>query len=188
MVWTVRERGVFSPSFSIAKALKGNGCRVIYFAGYKKGLDVFKRDEIEAATDQVIWAVDAGPRIAPRRPQDLSFVGNIVQAMVWYATSVIPSRGDGEESPAQARRGSPADARDDRRVNLREVSRIIAIGSDGMMRAVKEAEARLHKEFLRNTVEVVSCVSANAGEAVHDLRETMQQLLPVADEPLARVA
>src|SRR5947208_3230747 len=44
--------------FSIAKALKDNGCRVLYFAGYKKAADVFKRDEIEAGTDQVISSVD----------------------------------------------------------------------------------------------------------------------------------
>ena len=97
--------------FSIARALKDNGCQVIYFAGYKKKEDVFKRDEIEAGTDQVIWSVDAGEPIVPRRPRDLAFTGNIVQAMQWY--------------------GEQAD--------LKSVQRIIAIGSDGMMRAVKEA-------------------------------------------------
>jgi hypothetical protein len=100
--------------FSIARALKDNGCRVVYFAGYKKAADVFKRDEIEAGTEQVIWAVDAGEPIPPRRPQDRAFVGNIVQAMLWYATS------------------SPE-------IDLREAQRIIAIGSDGMMRAVRDA-------------------------------------------------
>src|SRR6185436_7290111 len=94
--------------FSIARALKQNGCRVVYFAGYKKAADVFKRDEIEAGTDQVIWSVDAGEPIAPRRPQDLAFIGNIVQAMLWYASSPSPM------------------------FQLRDVSRIIAIGSDGM--------------------------------------------------------
>ena len=97
--------------FSIARALKENGCRVIYFAGYKKAEDVFKRDEIEAGTAQVIWSVDAGVAISPRRPQDLSFTGNIVQAMSWYG----------------------------QQFGLKDVQRIIAIGSDGMMRAVKEA-------------------------------------------------
>jgi len=100
--------------FSIAKALKDNGCRVLYFAGYKKKADVFKRDEIEAATEQVIWSVDVGDAIEPRRPQDRRFVGNIVQAMLWYATN----------APEH---------------DLRDAQRIIAIGSDGMMRAVKEA-------------------------------------------------
>ena len=71
--------------FSIAKALKAQGNRVIYFAGYKNGADLFKREEIEGATDQVIWATDAGDAIAPGRPQDAHFRGNIVQAMVAYA-------------------------------------------------------------------------------------------------------
>lgn len=101
--------------FSIAKALKDNGCRVVYFAGYKKSADVFKRDEIEAGTDQVIWSVDAGEPIVPRREQDLAFAGNIVQAILWYATQPSPM------------------------FDLRKASRLIAIGSDGMMRAVKEA-------------------------------------------------
>ncbi|HUR82092.1 MAG TPA: FAD-dependent oxidoreductase [Thermoanaerobaculia bacterium] len=100
--------------FSIARALKDNGCRVVYFAGYKKEADIFKRDEIESATDQVIWSVDVGDPIAPRRPQDLAFVGNIVQSMLWYASS-------------------PRD------FSLHDVQRLIAIGSDGMMRAVKDA-------------------------------------------------
>jgi carboxylate-amine ligase len=43
-------------------------------------------------------------------------------------------------------------------------------------------EGRLHKEFLRNTVEVVSGICANVGEAMADLRETLQQLLPLSDE------
>ena len=46
--------------FSIAKAMRDRGNKVIYFAGYKKGEDLFKREEIEAATDQVIWSTDTG--------------------------------------------------------------------------------------------------------------------------------
>ena len=71
--------------FSIAKAMRDHGNRVIYFAGYKKGEDLFKREEIEAATDQVIWSTDIGAAIAPGRPQDAHFRGNIVQAMIAYA-------------------------------------------------------------------------------------------------------
>ena len=51
--------------FSIAKAMRDNGNRVIYFAGYKNGEDLFKREEIEAATDQVIWSTDTGDAIEP---------------------------------------------------------------------------------------------------------------------------
>jgi NAD(P)H-flavin reductase/NADPH-dependent glutamate synthase beta subunit-like oxidoreductase len=113
--------------FSIAKALRENGNRVIYFAGYKKGEDLFKREEIEAATDQVIWSTDLGAPIAPARPQDAHFRGNIVQAMVAYAegrfgTQVVPLSG---------------------------VSRIIAIGSDRMMAAVKAARAGVLAPHIR---------------------------------------
>src|SRR6185503_11788475 len=63
--------------FSIAKALRENGNRVLYFAGYRKGEDLFKREDIEAATDQVIWSTDTGVAIEPGRPQDSHFRGNI---------------------------------------------------------------------------------------------------------------
>src|SRR5207245_2151143 len=46
--------------FSIAREAKERGCRVVYFAGYKKAEDLFKREEIEEATDIVIWSVDRG--------------------------------------------------------------------------------------------------------------------------------
>src|SRR5262249_22281371 len=55
--------------FSIAKAMREKGNRVVYFAGYKKGEDLFKREEIEAGTDQVIWSTETGLAIEPQRPQ-----------------------------------------------------------------------------------------------------------------------
>jgi NADPH-dependent glutamate synthase beta subunit-like oxidoreductase/NAD(P)H-flavin reductase len=112
--------------FSIARAFKEAGCKVVYFAGYKKKDDVFKRDEIEAGTDQVIWSVDAGDPIAPRRPQDRGFTGNIVQSMLSYAQNAPET-------------------------DLRNVTRLIAIGSDGMMRAVKDARHGVLAPFLNST-------------------------------------
>jgi len=103
--------------FSIARALKAQGNRVIYFAGYKNSSDLFKREDIEAGTDQVIWASDMGPEIEPHRPQDAHFRGNIIQAMVAYAEGRLAVQS----------------------VPLKDVTRIIAIGSDGMMNAVRLA-------------------------------------------------
>jgi NADPH-dependent glutamate synthase beta subunit-like oxidoreductase/NAD(P)H-flavin reductase len=103
--------------FSIARAFKAMGTKVLYFAGYKKGEDLFKQDDIERHTDQVIWTTDSGVTIPVRRPQDAHFRGNIVQAMVAYADGAL---------------GTPM-------FKLSDVSRIIAIGSDRMMAAVKEA-------------------------------------------------
>ncbi|MDT5269796.1 MAG: hypothetical protein QOH49_1982 [Acidobacteriota bacterium] len=113
--------------FSIAKALKAAGNRVIYFAGYKDGKDLFKREEIEEATDQVIWSTDTGAEVEPRRAQDTHFRGNIVQAMLSYA---------------EGKFGAPL-------FDLREVDRIIAIGSDRMMAAVKAARHGVLSEHLK---------------------------------------
>ena len=112
--------------FSIARALRKNNNNVIYFAGYKNGADLFKRREIENATDQVIWATDYGAEIKPDRPQDAHFRGNIVQAMIAYA---------------EGRLGTQT-------VDLKEVDRIIAIGSDRMMNGVREARHTTLKPFL----------------------------------------
>jgi NAD(P)H-flavin reductase len=104
--------------FSIARAFKLLGGKVLYFAGYRRGEDLFKREDIERWTDQVVWCTDGGSAVEPHRPQDRSFRGNLVQAMNAYATGQLG--------------GPPA-------IPLREVKRIIAIGSDGMMNAVREA-------------------------------------------------
>ncbi len=113
--------------FSIARALRDRHNKVIYFAGYKNSADLFKREEIENATDQVIWATDAGSFIEPQRPQDAHFRGNIVQAMIAYAEGQL-----GEQT-----------------VSLGEIDRIIAIGSDRMMNGVREARHSTLKPFLK---------------------------------------
>ena len=113
--------------FSIAKAMRDAGNRVIYFAGYKKGEDLFKREEIEAATDQVIWSTDTGAAIPPGRPQDAHFRGNIVQAMLAYNSGELGKQ----------------------LVPLPTVDRIIAIGSDRMMAAVKAARHGVLEPYLK---------------------------------------
>ena len=71
--------------FSVAKALKLNGNNVLYFAGYRNSGDLFKQDEVEESTNQVIWSNDFGDTIIPRREQDRAITANIVQAMIAYA-------------------------------------------------------------------------------------------------------
>jgi NAD(P)H-flavin reductase len=112
--------------FSISKALRANGCRVLYFAGYKNGGDVFKMDDIEGSTDQVIWCSDVGEEISPRRPQDRHIRANIIEAMKAYHEGRL-----GEQS-----------------MTFPSIQRIIAIGSDGMMNAVRMARHTAFKDVL----------------------------------------
>lgn len=120
--------------FSISKALKANGCNVIYFAGYKRGEDLYKREEIENATDKVIWSTDSGAIITPSRPQDIHIRGNIIEAMIKYQN----------------------DEAGEKIVPFESVKRIIAIGSDGMMKAVKDARHTTLKPFLREHIAIGS--------------------------------
>jgi NAD(P)H-flavin reductase len=113
--------------FSIGRALRAAGSKVIYFAGYKHLADRYRVDDIEAASDVVVWCCDEAPGFQARRPQDRSFVGNIVQAMLAYASGALGAQ------------PIPYSATD----------RIIAIGSDRMMAAVAQARHRILKKFLK---------------------------------------
>jgi NADPH-dependent glutamate synthase beta subunit-like oxidoreductase/NAD(P)H-flavin reductase len=113
--------------FSIGQALRAAGSRVVYFAGYKKMVDRYKVEEIERAADTIIWCSDEAPGFTATRPQDSAFVGNIVEAMVAYAS--------GKLGPVT--------------VGLSEVDRIVAIGSDGMMNAVARARHGVLKPYLK---------------------------------------
>ena len=121
--------------FSIGKACRAAGNRVIYFAGYKKGEDFYKREEIEAAADIVVFSVDRGEPIPAVRPQDRSFVGNILESITAYAEGTLG----------------------DRPIDLKDVSRIIVIGSDRMMSAVSAARhGALAKYLSPNHVGIAS--------------------------------
>jgi len=102
----------------------------LYFAGYKKLIDRYKIAEIEAAADEIVWCCDEAPGFVATRPQDKSFVGNIVQAMLAYASGELG--GIGEQSIA-----------------MPSVDRIIAIGSDRMMAAVARARHDQLKPYLK---------------------------------------
>src|SRR5581483_6908938 len=80
-----------------------------------------------AATDQVIWSTDGGASIQPGRRQDAHFRGNIVQAVLAYQKGEL---------------GQPL-------VPLDTVDRIIAIGSDRMMAAVKAARHGVLAPYLK---------------------------------------
>jgi NADPH-dependent glutamate synthase beta subunit-like oxidoreductase/NAD(P)H-flavin reductase len=113
--------------FSIAAALRAQGSRVLYFAGYKAIADRYKVEDIERSADSVVWCCDETPGFAPGREQDRAFVGNIVEAIAAYGAGAL---------------GPVA-------IPLAEIDRIVAIGSDGMMNAVAEARRAQLKGYFR---------------------------------------
>lgn len=95
--------------FSIGKAMKDKGCKVLYFAGYRSLKDRYKADEIEKAADQVVWCCEEG-LLAINRNNDITFQGNILESLNRYGTI--------------------------EKAKLAQIDRIVVIGSAGLMEAV----------------------------------------------------
>jgi len=104
--------------FSIGQAFKVQGSRVTYFAGYRKYCDRYKIEEIEKASDKIIWCCDE-EKLEISRAGDESFKGNMVEALFEYKEF------------------------------LKDIDRIICIGSDKMMQAVRKARETILKPYLK---------------------------------------
>jgi hypothetical protein len=85
-----------------------------------------------------VWCCDEAPGVAPDRPQDRAFVGNIVEAIEAY--------GRGALGPVA--------------IPLSAVDRIIAIGSDGMMAAVAEARLAGLKRYFRPDHRAIASINS----------------------------
>ena len=124
--------------FSIGQALRAAGSQVLYFAGYKKMADRYHVENIEKAADEIVWCCDIEPGFAPSRPQDKSFVGNIVEALAAFG------RGD------LGRTDLPLGA----------VDRMIVIGSDAMMNAVAKARGQKLAAFLKKDHRAIGSINS----------------------------
>ena len=124
--------------FSIGRALRAAGSKVIYFAAYRRIGDRYRIEDIEAASDVVVWCCDEAPGFTARRAQDRAFVGNVVQAMHAYASGKL----DAQPIPFSA------------------TDRIIAIGSDRMMAAVAMARHGVLKPFLKDAHVAIGSINS----------------------------
>ena len=124
--------------FSIGRALRAAGSKVIYFAGYRSMDDRYRIDDLEASSDVVVWCCDEAPGFPPRRPQDRSFVGNIVQAMQAYALGTLGKQ----------------------EILFSSADRIIAIGSDQMMAAVALARHGVLSPYLKKTHVAIGSINS----------------------------
>jgi NADPH-dependent glutamate synthase beta subunit-like oxidoreductase/NAD(P)H-flavin reductase len=123
--------------FSIGKALRSQGSKVIYFAAYRKAQDRFKLEEIHEAADIVIWCCEE-KLIDKFRDSDFNFKGNIVQAMEAYAIGKL---------------GSVS-------IELAQVERIIAIGSHHMMEAIAKARKTILLSYLNKPHQAIASINS----------------------------
>lgn len=112
--------------FSIGKALKQNGCKVLHIAGYNKHSDRFDQDKIQEAADQVIWCFEEGKCSAHEAREDASA----------GATTQLPTK---QEFLKKSIHGNVIDGlKYATTFILDKPDRIITIGPDKMMKAVSE--------------------------------------------------
>lgn len=114
--------------FSVGKALRLAHSRVLYVAGYKSLQDRFKVEEIEEASDVVLWCIENLSLECNilKRSQDFLFKGKITEGLVAYASGAL-----GKSS-----------------ISLAEVDYILTVGSQGMMSAVSLARDTILKSYL----------------------------------------
>jgi len=124
--------------FSIGRTARERGNKVLYFAGYKKADDRYKIEEIERASDTVVWCCDEENDFTSGRGGDKVFRGNIVQAMVAYAEGKL-----GEVA-----------------IKTSDIDHIIAIGSDRMMAAVASARHASLKPYLKENHVAVGSINS----------------------------
>ncbi len=123
--------------FSIGKALKQRGCKVLYFAGYRSAENIFKPEEIEMAADQVVWCCD-NDLLPINRIQDCSFKGNIIEAIKAYHDGRLGNNG----------------------IPLSGIDRIITIGSDQMMAAVAWAKNHEFAHIFNRAVVAIGSINS----------------------------
>ncbi|WP_333023773.1 ferredoxin reductase domain-containing protein [Wolbachia endosymbiont of Pentidionis agamae] len=122
---------------SIGKEFLKHGKKVLYFAGYKKLKDLFKRDLIEKAASTVVWTCDEG-LIEIKRKKDRTYCGNVIDAIIAYQSG---------------RLGNVT-------IDLGSIKKIITIGSSGMMKALNNARITVLKSYLQYGCEAIASVNS----------------------------
>jgi NAD(P)H-flavin reductase len=106
----------------LGPVLRSGGNRVICVAAYGDRDQLYSKEELEAATDTIIWAVARGEPIEPARPQDCSVVSSDVIGLLRdYASGAV---GPSNRLLAES---------------LSTVDEILVMGSTGLLKAMQEA-------------------------------------------------
>ncbi|MFA9460333.1 pyridine nucleotide-disulfide oxidoreductase [Thiohalorhabdus methylotrophus] len=106
---------------ALGPALRAAGNRVIYFGAFRRAEEPYYREQLEAATDQIVWATADGEPIPASRPQDIS-------VSTGDAVDLIRRYGDGELSGPEAPH-----------LPLGEVDEVLVMGSTGLLYGMQQA-------------------------------------------------
>jgi hypothetical protein len=127
---------------TLGPLLRASGNRVLYFAGFRIADELYLQEQLEQAADVVVWCTASGPVIPPQRAQDRSLTGDFIDTVKRYAEGALEPAG---VAPA---------------FDLKHVDRILAIGSERLLRMVQEGlHGRLAYSF-RTDVKAIGSVGS----------------------------
>ena len=128
--------GVMATAYllSLGPTLRKAGHRVFYIALIKKAEELYCQDEIERASDVVLW-VDEGEEchIKPHRPQDKVMRGELISVLNRYVL----------ERPS---------------VPLESVEQVYVIGSSYLVRCIQEARNGLLNTYFNSTTKFIASI------------------------------
>ncbi len=125
---------------SLGPALRNAGHRVIFVACMEDQKDFYNREELEAATDTILWVTANGNAISTTRPQDRTATGELVLALRDYALGQLDNNAEPPPIP------------------LNEVNRVIVVGSSVLVSRIQQARTGLLSEFFNDRVKCFASV------------------------------
>ncbi len=125
----------------IGPVMRAAGNRVLYVAAFGKAGELDNQEGLEAAADQIVWCTASGPKIEPRRPQDVSVEAtDMVKLLTDYASGAL---------------ALPSGA-----IGLMGVDRLIVMGSTGLLKAFQVALKAQLKGVLKPDVRAIATVGS----------------------------
>lgn len=127
---------------TLGPALRAAGNRVLYFAGFRTADEAYQQSALEAGADRIVWCTMSGHPVPNRRPGDLARTGDFLETIRAYGDGLLTDGDDPEP------------------IALADVDRILAIGSEKLLRRIKEGLAGSLKPYFRPDVYAIGSVGS----------------------------
>lgn len=115
---------------SIGPALKKAGHRVIFVNLMRTADELHCQDELEAATDQILWLTDNGSTVVARRKQDIADHGELIISLQKYAE----------------------------KMGLHAIDQVMVVGSADLIRRIQQARGGVLKDHFAKSCEFIASV------------------------------
>ena len=126
---------------SVGAALRDAGNRVFFVSVLPDAETVICRDDVEGAADCILWIAGHGDPPSPRRPQDRSGRGDVVDVLLDYAAGGLEAAGATPPVP------------------LEEIDRLMIIGSSGLVRHMRDARRGRLGDVLAKKPQTIASIS-----------------------------